>query len=194
MHIDDLPESAVYIAALRQRLPENTLRHTLSVTEYLLEIAEIAGVDPMRAATAGLLHDYSKKLHRHELLELAERYGIEIGDLHRDQAKLLHGPVAAAEVRARFGIEDEEVLDAIRWHTTGKPGLGAIGLALYYADFSEPLRTHPEAAEAREILAQEGYRAALRYVSKTKCEHVETQEVFDPTTRAFDDWLQREMA
>jgi hypothetical protein len=62
---------------------------------------------------------------------------------------LLHGPAVATRLR-REGVEDEELLGAVAFHTLGDPGLGALGRALYAADFLEPGRTYD--VEAREQL------------------------------------------
>ena len=84
------------------------------------------------------------------LLEAAESYGIAIDDLRRERPILLHGPVAAEESRRELGLGDDEVYDAIYWHTTGRAEWNPVGLALYFADFSEALRLRPEAAAAQD--------------------------------------------
>ena len=103
---------------------------------------------------------------------------------------LLHGPVAAEEVRHDLIITSEDVYEAIAWHTTGKPGMAQLGLALYVADFSEPHRTHISSEMARDILRRDGFQAALRSVARSKLEHVRTKAHMDPMTESFHAWIE----
>ena len=178
-----------YLALLAQRLPGKTLRHCLSVAKHMITFADAAGIDPEQAVTAGLLHDLCKAMQGPDLIRAAEGYEIAVTPLHRKSPTLLHGPVAAEECRRDLGLEDAEVYDAIYWHTTGKADWSRVGLALYVADFSEPLRTMPEAAEARALLAREGFEAALRFVAATKVAYVRERFTLDPDTEAFAEWV-----
>jgi predicted HD superfamily hydrolase involved in NAD metabolism len=179
-----------YLRLIESRLPEKTLRHTLSVAETLVALSGPAGVQPDRAEAAGLLHDLCKPLKAPELLARAENDGLDIRPWHRRRPALLHGPVAAEECRRELGVDDEDVLEAIYWHTTGRPGLGRLGQALYVADFAEPLRPYTESAEARHVLEAEGFDAALRFVAHAKLRRVEARRAADPATRGFVEWLE----
>lgn len=191
------PRATEYVAALRERLPEKTLRHTLSVTELMRELVTNDGAlaklmtksEQRDAVTAALLHDYCKALKPAELIERASTYRYEPTPSQREKPSLLHGPVAAFECRELYAIGDD-AFDAIFWHTTGKPELGIVGRALYFCDFAEPLRSHPESDTARETLARDGFEKALLYVARKKHEHVITKSVADPMTEAFRAWLE----
>jgi HD superfamily phosphohydrolase YqeK len=185
----ELPEARRYRAALEDRLPAKTLRHVESVTTFMASFAPDLGVTPPQIAAAGLLHDYCKPMKPAELLDEARRLGIAMRPAYEEAPGLLHGPVAAALCRQEFAIDDE-AYEAIYWHTTGTPGLGRVGLALYVADFAEPLRGRPETAEARRILGDEGFLAALRYVAGVKLRYVRTKAAVDPITEEFAAWVQ----
>jgi predicted HD superfamily hydrolase involved in NAD metabolism len=181
-----------FVAELRARLTDETLDHSLSSAKMMADLAGTAGIGEEQAVTTGLLHDLCKDLGDAELTEVATRKGVPISDAQRAKSALLHGAVAAEEVRERFGIQDEAVYDAIYWHSTGRPEFGPLGRVLYFADFAEPLRTHPEAEQARAILTSEGFSSALLFVSQRKLEYVRTQPVVDPVTEAFHTWLTAE--
>lgn len=181
-----------YIALLTRRLPKKTLDHCISVAEHMVSFADRAGITGEQAATAGLLHDLCKSMQGPELLAAAAQYEIEVTDTFRETPNLLHGPVAAEECRRSLGIADPDVYDAIFWHTTGKPEWNRVGLALYFADFSEPLRTLPEAEEARAILDTGGFDPALHFVVDRKIAFVEARFTLDPASRAFADWIRGE--
>jgi predicted HD superfamily hydrolase involved in NAD metabolism len=190
----DLPKAAEYADGLAARLPKKQVRHVLSVADWAVEIAQRLGVDWEAVAVAAYLHDWHKKTPPEELLRLAHAYGVPVTEVFAQKPKLLHGPVAAETARRELGINDAGILDAIAWHTTGKPGLGPVGLVLYIADFSEPLRAHPESDEARAIFEEEGALAALRYIALAKLEHAAEKPPVDPNTAAFDAWLHEDEA
>ena len=184
----DRPEAGVYLRVVEKRLSGKTLRHVRSVTETMAGFAGSLGIATEHVLAAGLLHDYCKPMKSAELLAEAERLGLAIRDEQRAAPGLLHGPVAAEYCRQCFGIDDE-VYEAIRWHTTGAPGLGRVGLALYVADYAEPLRGRPEADEARRILGQLGFLQALRYVADSKLRYVRTKAAMDPISESFAEWV-----
>ena len=180
-----------YLALLRERLPEKTYAHTVSVAEMMLLVADRAGISAEQAVTAGLLHDLCKAMQPGELASAVAEYGIT-EDL--DSPNLLHGPVAAEECRRSLGIDDDAVIDAIRWHTTGRAGWSRVGQALYFSDYGEPLRTHAGAAEARAMLEREGFEAALLFVIENKLSHVRKRFTLHPSSEAFAEWAGREFA
>jgi len=178
------------VALLRDRVTDKTLRHCIFTAEYMASFAAGAGIANDAAVTAGLLHDLCKGMSPDDLLAAAAEYGLSLNDSQRQKPQLLHGPVSAEECRRKHSIAGDDIYEAIFWHTTGRPGLGRLGLALYVADFAEPSRTFAEAAEARRILRGSGFEAALRYVSQQKYEHVLAKPVADPITAAFHEWIE----
>jgi len=182
-----------FVRLLRKRLRGKTVNHSISAARFMASYATKAGITPDQAVTTGLLHDLCKDMAGDALIAAAEGYGIEVSAIQRLKPKLLHGPVAAEECRRSHLVDDEAVYEAIYWHTTGRPGFGKVGLALYLADFAEPLRKIPEAAEARSMLDAEGFHKALLFASKAKLDHLHTKGVHDPTTGRFQAWLEREL-
>ncbi len=180
-----------FLALLRARVKPKTFRHCVSTAEFMLEHADALPIDDHEeAVTTGLLHDLCKNLSAPDMLDTACRYGIAPTDVQRGNPGLLHGPVAAEECRRTLGISDDAVYEAVYWHTTGHRGMGALALALYLADFAEKCRSHPEAKEARDVLAAAGFHAALRFTARKKLEHVLTKSVVDPATEDFSHWVE----
>lgn len=178
------------IAFVKQRIHLKTYRHILSVGRVMEDVAIPLRLRPDKARVAGLLHDLYKGTDPNVLLQLAEEYEIPFSETARIKPALLHGPVAAEVCRRELGIDDE-IYEAIFWHTTGKPNLNKMGLALVFADFSEPLREHPESIKARELYEREGFFPALRYVAQRKLEHAQQKPPVDPYTQAFCTWLEQ---
>lgn len=193
MHAIQTPRTGEFIALLRRSVPDKTVRHSISVAELMATVAADLGLDHERSVAAGLLHDLCKGMKGSELLDASRELGLRPTLMQISKPKLLHGPLAAEICRQKLGIRDNDVLEAIRWHTTGRPGLPALGLALYFADFAEPLREHPQAAEALDLYHEEGFYKALRYVSASKLAYIRGNPMVDPITESFHAWLQKQV-
>jgi predicted HD superfamily hydrolase involved in NAD metabolism len=190
MPIIQTPRAKEFIHLLWARLAPETASHCIFTAEFMTSYADQAGITVDQAVTAGLLHDLCKGRSGPDLLAAAEEYGIVPNEAQRAWPALLHGPVAAEESRRTLGIQDDAIYEAIYWHTTGCPGMGRVGLALFFADFAEPLRKFPEAVEARELLRERGFRFALRYAAAEKAMHIRQKKHVDPVTERFHAWLQ----
>jgi predicted HD superfamily hydrolase involved in NAD metabolism len=119
-------------------LPPGLLDHCVRTSQTARALALNAGVDPERAALAGLLHDVARAYSDQELLAAAVRYDLPVDEVEHRAPILLHGPVGAAWVRRELGLVDEEVLAAIAWHTTGRAAMSALEKVVFLADKVEP--------------------------------------------------------
>ncbi len=137
-------------AAVAASLTPARWRHTLAVADTAATLAAMYGSDPSAAGLAGLLHDYARELPPAELSALAGRYALGVDPIEAREPLLLHGKVAAALARERFGLTDPSLLAAIALHITGAPGMSLLAKLVFLADFIEPGRTFPQAVRARE--------------------------------------------
>ena len=144
---------------VKRDLPAKRWQHTVGVMQSSVELAHKYGVDPAKAELAALLHDYCKYWPTEK-----QRQVILESDLPKDLLQydkpLWHGPVGAYVVQRDFGIDDEEVLDAIRYHTSGRVGMTLLEKVICLADYIEPGREYPEVDRLRE-LAQTSMENAL---------------------------------
>ena len=119
-------------------------RHTLGVAHTAALLACCHGNpssdDRKRAELAGLLHDCAKYLTGEEMLALCDANGVELSPVERENHALIHGKLGAHMARTRYGIEDAEILSALRIHTTGKPEMSLLEKIIYIADYIEPNR------------------------------------------------------
>ncbi len=127
---------------LKKNLSEKRVMHSHRTADTAEKLCMLYGFDPGKGRTAGLLHDIARELSAEKVFEIVERDGFGISKIERDYPVLLHGRAGAVLSREELGIEDEEILDAVRWHTTGKRGMNGITSILYIADYIEPGRTH----------------------------------------------------
>ncbi len=114
--------------------------HTQGVRYTAAAMAMAHGVDLMKAETAGLLHDCAKCISDQKKIKLCDKNKIEITDVERENPFLLHAKVGAYIAREKYDIDDEAILNAIRYHTTGKPGMTALEQIVFIADYIEPRR------------------------------------------------------
>lgn len=137
---------------LQKRLPKDRFEHVARVTETAIQLAEEEGMSAETAATAALFHDYAKFMDRGELLELLKQdpdYDLYV----QYHPELWHAPVGAILARERYGVEDEDILHAIKYHTTGRAGMSPLEKLIYIADLIEPGRKFPGVEELRESIA-----------------------------------------
>ncbi|MEX2372600.1 MAG: hypothetical protein WD800_02240 [Dehalococcoidia bacterium] len=179
--------------ALRERLvedlPAGLVTHVDRVVEVGDELARRWGLDAGLVRLMAQAHDVARHLGDAEWLARAAAYGIPVDDIERGAPVLLHGPVGAEDLRRRYGIEDERVLFAVRWHTPGHPDYPAEAWAMFIADKVEPHKVAdwPLLADVRRIALEEGLEAAaLAYLDLRLQDAVRTSYAVQPqlvTTR-----------
>ena len=139
---------------LEKALDKNRLRHTLGVEATAVQMAILFGEDTKAASRAALLHDCAKCMKLSEMQGLAKEEAKD--PMMHDSKALLHAPAGAALAREEYKEEDEGVLSAIRWHTTGRPGMTRLEKIIYLADMIEPnRRTFPGLDELRMLCSQD---------------------------------------
>ncbi|HBD86599.1 MAG TPA: nicotinate (nicotinamide) nucleotide adenylyltransferase [Clostridiales bacterium] len=131
-------------------LKPGRIAHVKGCEAQAVSLARRWGADADSAAEAAILHDITKKLVLSEQLLLCGKYGIIVDSLEAESAKLLHARTGAALARDLFGIPDD-IYDAIRWHTTGRPAMALLEKIIYLADYIEPNRDFEELESLRRL-------------------------------------------
>lgn len=146
---------------VRRRLSPERFRHVLGVVATSLELAHRFGIDREKAQLAAVLHDVAKEYPRKRLLKEALDFGIVLSEIELQVTELIHAPVGAEVARREFGVDDPEVLAAVRYHTTGRAGMAPLEKLLFVADYIEPGRSFPGVDEVRMAAERSLDEAAL---------------------------------
>ncbi len=151
---------------LKSRLNEKRYVHSLCVADEARRLAEKYGGDAEKAYLAGLLHDITKNAPDEEHLKIFSEFGIMLNDVEKQAKKLWHAMSGAAYVRHVLGIEDDEIVDAIRYHTTAKADMSRLAEILYLADFTSADRDYEDVDVIRAYVEESLEKAfiyALQY-------------------------------
>ena len=143
--LEDLrPIALSYLKA--KRIP-----HVLGTEQTAKALAEKYGADVEKARFAALLHDATKRLSMEEQLAMCEHYHIVLDELEQHALKLLHAKTGAALARDMYGADDE-IYNAILWHTTGKANMTLLEKVIYLADYIEPSRDFDGVEDLRKVV------------------------------------------
>lgn len=125
---------------LMKQLDEKRYEHTIGVADTAACLAMRYGIDMQKAYVAGLLHDCAKNFDSKKRNRLCEKYKIELTEYELKNPALIHAKLGAKVAAEKYGIDDSEILNAIRFHTTGKKEMTVLEKIIYAADFIEPNR------------------------------------------------------
>ena len=149
-HYDASPELSWLREKVMPYLSEHRLAHSAGCESQAVLLAMHWGEDPEKAAIAGILHDITKDMPKDKQLILCEKYGIILDNLEIETPALLHARTGAELAKELFGVSDE-IYEAIRWHTTGKPDMSMLEKIIYLADYAEPNRDFQGVDVLREL-------------------------------------------
>ena len=168
----------VDIGKIRKKM-EKTLdpkryEHTLGVAYTASCLAMCHGADPVKAKVAGLLHDSAKCMTNEKRIAICKRNHLPISQVEWENPFLLHAKVGSYLAKSEYHITDQDILNAILYHTTGRPGMSRLEKIVYVADYIEHNRAFPGVEQARDI-AQVSLDRAVAYETARTVEHLAHQ-------------------
>lgn len=177
-----------YLDILKERLSPYRLHHSLEVAKSAEQLAEKYGYDAQKAYLMGLLHDITKEADAEETFSIAEKYSIFMTQLEKDNKKLWHAITGAGYIKNELGIDDDEILTAVRYHTTGRMGMSLGEKILFIADFISSDRTYDGVESMRQKAQISLETAMLEGIEFTITELVEKHAPVHPDTfNAYND-------
>lgn len=166
-------------------------QHTLRVLETAITLADRFGEDVNKVELAAIFHDYAKLMSIDDLKKwlLKANEDSRLVDYH---SELWHGPVAAYLIHQEFAIEDRDVLNAIRYHTTGRANMSRLEKIIFLADYIEPQRDFPGIDETRELACKNLDEAMVKALSNTIAFLLTKKSAIYPDTfEAYNDLVKK---
>ncbi|MBR1472229.1 MAG: bis(5'-nucleosyl)-tetraphosphatase (symmetrical) YqeK [Lachnospiraceae bacterium] len=135
---------------LQKKLDEKRYTHSIGVAHTAVALMMAHGRaqqstdkgqrEIAMAYTAGLLHDCAKCLSTEERDKYCSKYRVELTQMEQEHPFLIHAKLGAVLAKEKYGIDDPQILSAIRWHTTGTEKMTLLESIVFSADFIEPNR------------------------------------------------------
>lgn len=156
------------LALLKSRMKESRFVHSVNVAKRAAFLAEKYGADEEKAYFTGLVHDICKGIPEAEQLKIIEGAGIELSEEAKASPSLWHSAAGAEYIRKELFVTDEDIINAVRFHTTGRRGMSMLEKVVYMADISSAERSYPDAEYTRKLTdhsLEEGIAFAVRWIT-----------------------------
>ena len=133
-----------YLSLIKGRMGERRYIHSVNVAKSAVRLARLYGADEKKAEIAGILHDCCKELVKDEMLQIISDGGIILDIVEQNSSKLWHAIAGSVFIRDELGISDEDIINAVRYHTTGRAGMSILEKVIFTADFISDERDYPD--------------------------------------------------
>ena len=131
-----------YKKLIKSRMSDYRYTHSVNVSKEAVRLAKKYGADTEKAAVAGILHDITKETHKEEQWQIMTDGGIILDNVQEKSTKLWHGISGSVYIRDILKITDEDILNAVRYHTTGRAGMSLLEKIIFIADFTSAERDY----------------------------------------------------
>lgn len=180
-------DTEAYMKLIKERLSDYRFYHSVCVAESAAQLAKRFGADEEKARVAGILHDVMKEETKENQLAVIEKAGMKMTELEKKNKKVYHQMSGAAYVKEELGITDDEIINAIRYHTTGRRSMSLLEKIIYLADFISADRDYEDVDVMRRKVEEgmeEGMLYAFRYtivdlVNQCKEIHPDTLDAYN---------------
>ena len=167
---------------LKDRLTEKRYLHSLAVADEAARLAEILEADVQKMYVAGLLHDICKNETAEQQLQLFSQFGIMLTDIEKASPSVWHAYSGALYIKNVLGIDDEDIISSVRYHTTGKADMTLSEKIIYIADLTEVNRDYPDVDVVRALLKDDIDKAIIYVLKYTLKKLVADNKPIHPNT------------
>ena len=180
------------IKELETELAYGRFIHTMNVACTAASLAMCYGMDTEKAETAGLLHDCAKCMDVRKMQKVCEKAGLTVSSFEADSGSLLHSKAGSVLAAEKYGITDPDMINAIRYHTTGRPGMSLLEKIIFVADYIEPGRfTAKNLPLIRRLAFSDIDEALMKILYDTLVYLNSTGLVVDPMTQKTYDYYKQ---
>lgn len=179
---------------IKEKLGSKRYEHSLRVSELSKKLAEHYNYSVYEAELAALLHDSAKGREDKLLLK-----GYDVSDIILKEdieiyRPIIHAPLAAEVAKNEFGIDNEDILNSIIYHTTGRPNMSLLEKIILVADASEPGRDYKAAMEIRELAFIDLNLAVIKSLDTSLLHCIENGRIINPLTIISRNYYIKEMS
>jgi len=180
------------LQVVKEKMPEKRYIHTLGVRDTAVILAKRYGADIDAAITAAIIHDIAKYADLQWMRQIVRDHALDPALLPWEN-EILHGPVGAVIAKEQFGIENEDILNAIRYHTTGRVNMSKLEKIIYVADMIEPNRQFDGVERLRKLAEENLDKAMKACVKHTISFLVATeQRIYPLSIECYNDLMREE--
>lgn len=176
----DTKRNEEFLEEIKKRLSEYRFYHSLNVADEAKRLAKKYGADEEKAFTAGLIHDIMKDTDYSVQKEIIEKYSGKMTETELANPRIWHAVSGEAFLRHELHVTDEEILSAVRYHTTGKAGMSLLEKVVYIADYTSAERNYPDVDVIRQKAENSLEEAMLYGLQFTITENVKKAGVMHP--------------
>lgn len=164
-------------------LSEYRFTHSLGVAKKAVELAKIYGVEETIAKKVGIAHDIAKEMTDEEMLEYANTNNLEVDEIERAKPSLLHGKIGADIASKKYGFT-KDMVNAIKWHTTGRKNMSMLEKIIYVADKTEENRKKArfDIEKSRELSKQDINGTLIFLMNESITYNVNNEWLIHPET------------
>ena len=170
---------------------EKRYEHTLGVSYTSAALAMRYGYDITAARVAGMLHANAKCVDDLTLLQLSNQYGLPVSEAEKQNPYLLHAKVGAYLAKEKYGVGEDEIIQAVRYHTTGRPNMSLLEKIVFVADYIEPNRRMIDGLdEIRQLVFEDLDQGVAKILERTlqylKSKSNEQSSIDEMTVMAYE--------
>lgn len=177
------------VAVLRDQLSQHRFEHVLRVEQTAIKLAQQNNVNLEKASIAGLVHDYAKQRPDQDFINVIKDKQMNPELLNYGNA-IWHGIVGAELIKTELGIWDEDILNAVRHHTTGATIMSKLEQVIYMADYIEPGRNFAGVQQARQVTNQ-SLQAGVSFQTKQTLQYLigQNKAIYPKTIATYNAWV-----
>ena len=166
-YLEQIDKKYIVLATtMKNQLSRKRWQHVVGTAKKAYELSKQYGVNIYQAVLAAYFHDYFRELNKKAITIMVEKYLVTVSESEYEKLSLLHGKIAAAYFEKEKLINDLVVLEAIRYHTLGKPGMDSVAKILYISDAIEETRDYSSVEELRVYVSKHSLEKSFLYVIK----------------------------
>ena len=179
-----------YKSCLKKRLSKERYHHSICVASEAKALAKENNFDEKKAYLAGLVHDVCKEDGTKKQLELMSRCKTHIDDVERTSKALYHAIAGSVYIEENFKITDNDIQNAVRYHTVAREGMSTLEKIVYLADLVSVDRTYSDVKKYRKLAHKNldtGMLEALKYSIKSTVN--KECEIVKSTLSAYNEYI-----